>query len=255
MNKESSVRRLRSEIVYGPVCSRRFGNSLGINISGKSKYCSFNCLYCFRGKNDGSPESTDFLKMLPSVDMVIDSFKKWLINTYETVDDITIAGNAEPTNHPDFPEIVEEIIRLRDRHLPQVRISVLTNGTGLLPRMNNKYRYVQHALEKINQPCLKLDSGVPETWQKISMPYGNITFSEWFDSVKILNNPIIQTMLMKGIVNNTSDNELTHLKKCYEMLNPKGIQVLNINKPTAVSGVYPVERIDFRKAKNFLTNW
>ena len=87
------------------------------------------------------------------------------------------------------------------------------------------------------------------------MPYGNITFSEWFDSVKILNNPIIQTMLMKGIVNNTSDNELTHLKKCYEMLNPKGIQVLNINKPTAVSGVYPVERIDFRKAKNFLTNW
>lgn len=251
---EVSVRRLRSEIVYGPVLSRRFGNSIGLNISGGGKYCSFNCIYCFRGKNDGSPDNPGFKAAIPSIDLVLESFQYWLKESHEDVDDITIAGNAEPTNHPDFPEIIDGIIKLRDMYLPHTGISVLTNGTGLLPRINQRYMDVKYALEKIEQPCLKLDSGVQETWRKISRPYADITFSEWIDAVRILDNPVVQTMLMKGIVDNTIPDELTQLGECYRLLRPGQVQVLNVNKATAVPGVYPAGEKEFEKAKKFLCN-
>jgi wyosine [tRNA(Phe)-imidazoG37] synthetase (radical SAM superfamily) len=249
---EVSIRRLRSEIVYGPVLSRRFGNSIGLNISGKGKYCSFNCIYCFRGKNDGSPDNPGFKAIIPSIDLVLESFEDWLKESYEDVDDITIAGNAEPTNHPDFPEIIEGVINLRDRYLPNVGISVLTNGTGLLPRLSPRYMDVKYALEKIERPCLKLDSGVPKIWRKISHPYADITFAEWFEAVRILDNPIVQKMLMMGIVDNTTPDELTQLREHYRLLKPGEIQVLNVNKATAIPGVSPVGEKEFEKAKEFL---
>ncbi len=255
MSENSIVRKLCSDIVYGPVRSRRFGISLGLNISGSGKYCSFNCIYCFRGKNDGRPDEADFRASLPSVESVLDSLETWIKKSYETIDDITLAGNAEPTNHPYFPEIVEGVIRLRNRYLLNVEVSVLTNGTGLIPRLNKRYMDVKYALEKVDNPCLKLDSGVPETWHIISRPYADISFSEWFDAVKILEKPIIQTLLMNGVVDNTAESELMKLKECYEILKPIKVHILNVDKPTAVSGIYPVEEEKFEKAKEFLFNW
>lgn len=252
MNNKT-IRRLRSEIVYGPVNSRRFGASLGLNISGKGKYCSFNCIYCFRGKNDGSPDNNGFKETIPSVDRVLGLFEDWLKDPHENIDDITVAGNAEPSNHPDFPEIIYGIIKLRDRYLPHTGISALTNGTGLLPRLNQRYMDVKYALEKVDKPCLKLDSGVPGTWRKISRPYADITFSEWFDAINVLDSPVIQTLLMNGAIDNSTDKELMELRECHEILKPRTIHILNINKPTAFSGVYPVEQDKFEKAKKYLT--
>ena len=254
MSSKNIVRQVCTDIVYGPVQSRRFGISLGLNISGSGKYCSFNCIYCFRGKNDGTPDDAYFKDNLPSVESVLDSLETWIKKPHEKIDDITFAGNAEPTNHPDFAEIVERVIDLRNRCLKDVEISVLTNGTGLIPRLNKRYQEVKGALEKVENPCLKLDSGVPETWRKVSRPYADITFSEWFDAVRILKSPIIQTILMTGIVNNTTDEELARLKECYEILRPRKVHILNINKPTAVSGVYPVGENEFEKAEKFLCN-
>ena len=251
---ETSVQQLCADIVYGPVLSRRFGTSLGLNISGQGKYCSFNCIYCFRGKNDGSPDDADFLTNLPSVQAVLDSLEDWMKNPHETIDDITFAGNAEPTNHPDFPEIVEGVIELRNRYLKDVGLSVLTNGTGLIPRLNKRVMDVKHALEKVDNPCLKLDSGVPETWRIISRPYADISFTEWFDAIQILDLPVIQTILMNGSLDNTTEKELVRLKECYRILKPRKIHVMNINKPAAFSGVYPVEEKEFEKAKDFLLN-
>jgi wyosine [tRNA(Phe)-imidazoG37] synthetase (radical SAM superfamily) len=246
---ETSVQQLCADIVYGPVLSRRFGTSLGLNISGQGKYCSFNCIYCFRGKNDGSPAETEFLTNLPSVESVLCSLEDWIKKSTQTIDDITFAGNAEPTNHPDFPEMVEGVINLRNKYLKDVEVSVLTNGTGLIPRLNKRYMDVKHVLERVDNPCLKLD-----TWHIISRPYADISFTEWFDAVQILDSPIIQTILMNGFVDNTTEKELMRLKECYGILKPRKIHVMNINKPTAFSGVYPVEEKEFKKAKDFLLN-
>ena len=166
---------------------------------------------------------------LPSVESVLDALEDWITKPNVNIDNITFAGNAEPTNHPDFPEMVEGVINLRNRYLQDVGITALTNGTGLIPRLKKNYMDVKYALEKIENPCLKLDSGVPETWKKISRPYADVTFEEWFNAIRILDKPVIQTLLMQGIVDNTTRNELMKLKECYKILKPRKIHILNIN--------------------------
>ena len=38
---------LREETVFGPIHSRRLGNSLGINLLPRNgKVCNFDCIYC-----------------------------------------------------------------------------------------------------------------------------------------------------------------------------------------------------------------
>ena len=59
---------------------------------------------------------------------------------------------------------------------------------------------------------------------------------------------------MTGFVDNTTNKELVKLKECYKILKPRKIHVLNIDKPTAVSGLYPVDEKEFEKAKDFLCN-
>ena len=44
-------------------------------------------------------------------------------------DVLTFAGNGEPTLHPDFPDIVKEVIRVRDAFCPSAKISILSNST------------------------------------------------------------------------------------------------------------------------------
>ncbi|MEA2100218.1 MAG: hypothetical protein U9P72_08810, partial [Campylobacterota bacterium] len=36
----------KNNIIFGPINSRRFGMSLGIDLSPALKQCNFDCLYC-----------------------------------------------------------------------------------------------------------------------------------------------------------------------------------------------------------------
>ena len=86
-NQVSKTHNVCTDIAYGPVHSRRFGISLGLNISGSGKYCSFNCIYCFRGNNDGSPDTAEFRANLPSVEYVLDSLEKWINAPHDKIDE------------------------------------------------------------------------------------------------------------------------------------------------------------------------
>ncbi len=45
------VLELKQTILYGPVQSRRYGRSLGVNLMpGRDKVCSFDCVYCQYGR-------------------------------------------------------------------------------------------------------------------------------------------------------------------------------------------------------------
>ena len=37
---------MTNKYIFGPINSRRFGVSLGIDLSGDIKQCNFDCLYC-----------------------------------------------------------------------------------------------------------------------------------------------------------------------------------------------------------------
>ncbi|RLC53524.1 MAG: radical SAM protein, partial [Candidatus Cloacimonadota bacterium] len=96
---------LFDDIVFGPVNSRRFGISLGVNLLPVGyKFCTFNCIYCECGwtfKADSQkhplPKPEEIYNRLNDV---LDKMKK----QDKAPDNITFAGNGEPTIHPHFAE-------------------------------------------------------------------------------------------------------------------------------------------------------
>ena len=88
---------LFSEIVFGPIHSRRLGSSLGVNLLPyDGKLCSFDCIYCECGFNKDFRTQTK----IPTRSNVRDAMEhkmQALRNDNVAIDVITFAGNGEPT--------------------------------------------------------------------------------------------------------------------------------------------------------------
>lgn len=66
--------------------------------------------------------------------------------------------------HPDFGGVVDDVIALRNKYYPSVKISVLSNST-MIDRPA-----VAEALLKVDNNILKLDSAVDATMRLIDRP-------------------------------------------------------------------------------------
>ena len=110
--------------IFGPVPSRRFGLSLGIDLV-PQKVCSLNCLYCECGKTTQlTLERKEYIKS----DDIIDEIKTYL-KTPPKIDVITITGSGEPTLNSKIGEIINYI--KKNYNYTTV---LLTNGTLLYLR-------------------------------------------------------------------------------------------------------------------------
>ena len=162
MGKEQTV--LFHSTVFGPIHSRRLGVSLGINLMpDDGKVCSFDCLYCEAGYNAQGTGSTG----LPPRETVAQSLENRLNAMRlagDPLDVITFSGNGEPTLHPEFPEIIEDTLRLRDKYYPLAKVSVLTNATRIFDPATAE------ALKRVDNNILKLDSAVEDTMRLIDRP-------------------------------------------------------------------------------------
>ncbi len=233
---------LFDKTVFGPVKSRRLGVSLGINLlPTNSKVCTFDCIYCECGWTDKGTN----VGVLPTREDVIRKLEGVLIERNQKnlpIDAITFAGNGEPTMHPDFVEIVEDTIKLRQRLFPQARISVLSNAT-----LVHKPR-IFHVLQKVDDNILKLDSGIEETIKKINCPLGNFDLNALLENLKQFKGELtIQSMFIKGEydgyeVDNTTDEEISAWLKALEKIGPQKLMVYTIARDTAAPGIDPVSQ-------------
>ncbi len=230
------------EVIFGPVKSRRLGTSLGINLLPvNGKICSFDCIYCECGFNEqgigtGFSGRQDINR---SLSLKLRDMKQ----NGEPLDSITFAGNGEPTVHPEFPELVEDVVTLRDTYFPNAKVSVLTNSVHL-----NK-ESVFEALKKIDNCILKLDSAVQETFMLINQPENKqlkvckvIDRLVCFDGKKI-----IQTMFLKGSYNgreidNTTDTEVDALIDAMKRIKPDSIMIYSLDRPTPASQLEKINK-------------
>ena len=157
---------MREKTVFGPIFSRRLGSSLGINLlPQQGKVCNFDCIYCECGWNkDGLEDRT-----LPSARDVRKALEAKLSACKAAgtpIDSITFSGDGEPTLNPEFPEIIDLTLELRDRYYPQARVSVLSNAT----RAGEEA--VFRALQKVDNAILKLDAPTDERVALVNRPVG-----------------------------------------------------------------------------------
>ena len=224
---------LFSEIVFGPIHSRRMGSSLGINLLPfDGKLCNFDCIYCECGFNENFRTRTK----LPTRQNVKDALEDKLIKLKEEgakLDVITFAGNGEPTMHPEFAVVIDDTIELRNKYCPDAKISVLTNG------ISAGKQSVFEALQKIESPVLKLDSAFDETVRLIDRP--NSPSYTVANQVKLYQrfegNFILQTMFLKGsfegkTIDNTTQEEVSAWLKIVKELNPREVMIYTIDRET-----------------------
>jgi hypothetical protein len=153
MADATPVSRLWDSVVYGPVRSRRLGNSLGLNLlPRRSKLCEFDCPYCSCGFTTvRAPESR-----WPSPDEVAHALRQALQQQPRAPDWICFSGNGEPTFHPRFAVTVDRVLAIRDAQAPGVRVAVLSNGQSAgLPA-------IRDAMRRLDARILKLDPGPPD---------------------------------------------------------------------------------------------
>ena len=224
---------LREEVVFGPIHSRRLGSSLGINLlPEKGKICNFDCIYCECGWNSDGREDT----VLPTAARVREALEKKLREVVAegiAIDSITFSGDGEPTLNPEFPQIVDDTLALRDKYIPKAKVSVLSNATRVhIPEIFN-------ALRKIDKPILKIDAPTNEKIAIINRPAPGYDVARVIEALRGFNGDfILQTMFLRTEGFDSSSPEmLEKWMKIVRELRPREIMVYTIDRPTPASGL------------------
>lgn len=233
--------------IFGPIRSRRLGSSLGINLMpDDGKICSFDCLYCEAGFNAQGPGTTG-LPSREDVRRMLDERLCAMKENGEPLDVITFSGNGEPTLHPDFAGVVDDVIELRDKYFPNVKISVLTNST----RLGDKD--VAAALAKVDNNIMKLDSLNEHTVRILDRPAPGYDIEKTVERLASFGKGgIVQTMLTRGsyngeTVDNTTDEELDALIEAYKTISPREIMIYTIDRPAPAATLERIPRDEMER--------
>ena len=239
--------------IYGPVHSRRLGMSLGINLMpNDGKICSFDCVYCEAGFNAQGP-GKDGLPSRETVKRQLRNVLSEMKQAGQTLDVITFSGNGEPTLHPDFKKIVEDVLRLRTEFFPDAKVTVLSNST-----MAGK-KTVADALLKVDNNILKLDSAIPHTFIAINRPVSPNCLPEGViaDLKKFQGQCVVQTIMIRGEYDgkhfdNTTDEELDALLRAYKEIQPREVMLYSIDRKTPAENLEKISKQELERiAKRF----
>ncbi len=246
---------VREETVFGPIFSRRLGSSLGINLlPEKGKICNFDCIYCECGWNRDGRNDT----VLPTAEKVRTDLERKLKecvnalmcecvsadvsntntitqshNNAIPIDSITFSGDGEPTLNPEFPQIIDDTLRLRDQYYPQAKVSVLSNATRVhIPEVFN-------ALRKVDNPIMKIDAPTNELIEKINMPAPGYDIARVIEALKQFEgNFVLQTCMLKGNgFDSASPEVIAPMMDIVRLLKPREWMVYTIDRATPMQGL------------------
>ncbi len=232
---------LFDKIIFGPVKSRRLGVSLGINLlPNDSKYCTYDCVYCECGWTYKNHKAK--LHPRDEVYKALDLMLQQMKAENNPPDNITFAGNGEPTVHPDFAGIINDTILLRDKHFPKAKISVLSNATQVHKDS------VMQALIKVDQNILKLDTANDNLLRIINRPTGKLDTRTIVERLKKFEgNLSIQTMFIRGefkgeSFDNTTAEEVDKWLDLILEIKPKNVMIYPIERDTPTSGLVKISK-------------
>lgn len=215
------------QIVFGPVSSRRFGVSLGIDLSPAQKCCNFDCVYCelTAAKPVGEIENS------PSVEQVIAEVKAALA-VHPHTDVITLTANGEPTLYPDLARLVSELNLIKG----PAKTLILSNGSGVLNPQ------ICEALKGLDIVKFSLDSAVQKTFARIDRSGDNIDVGELVATMakfrrEFKGELVLEILVVKGI--NDTKVEFEALNAALNQISPARVDISTIDRPPA----YPVKGV------------
>jgi wyosine [tRNA(Phe)-imidazoG37] synthetase (radical SAM superfamily) len=220
-------------IVYGPVASRRLGASLGINLlPPATKRCTFDCAYCHFGWTASPPAPGD---AFPTSDQVLAAVEDAL-HKLKTCPPafVTFSGNGEPTSHPCFPSIVEQVRALRDRLCPDTKLALLSNSTRLGDGS------VRAALDLLDLRIMKLDAGTEAMFLRYSRPLEPLSLKDVVEQLASLRGITLQTLFTKGTGGNADPKHVDAWIAKVTAIHPVEVQIHTLDRPWPSTELLPL---------------
>jgi wyosine [tRNA(Phe)-imidazoG37] synthetase (radical SAM superfamily) len=218
-----------SNIIFGPIPSRRFGISLGVDLSPDTKQCNFDCLYC-----ELKPAKTmDKMNTYPSVDEVLEAIKNSFAK-HPKIDVITITANGEPTLYPKLDELITKINEIKN----DTKTLILSNGSTIYDKK------VFDALLKFDTVKLSLDCVSQKCFKKLDRIHENIDVEKIVESMiefktKSTKNFVLEILFVKDL--NDKPQEIELLYQAVKKINPNRVDIGTIDRPPA----YEVKPVSF----------
>jgi len=206
------------KIVFGPVPSRRFGRSLGINNIPYPKKCTYCCIYCQIGKTiDFRIEREKFYspeEIEKQVEEVINNLKE------KRIDYISFVPDGEPTLDINLGHSINRLKKFG------IKIAVITNSS-LIWRKD-----VREDLKNADTVSLKIDCMSEDVWKKINRPLKNLNLNEILDGIRIFSREFKGELLTETLfIKNINDTE-EEIEKIGEFLKEICPTIAYIGYPT-----------------------
>ncbi len=208
-------------VVFGPVLSRRFGKSLGVDLSPSKKQCNYNCIYCELGK----AKPIECMEEVIKVETLINAIQNALNNLTTPIDVLTITANGEPTLYPHLLELIQSI----KPFLKGVKTLILSNGSLFYEPK------VQQALKEFDIVKFSLDAIDLKAFERVDKPYskdinkileGILSFSQIYQGQLVA-----EVLLIKGV--NDSANNLKLIADFLKQINIARVDLSTIDRPSS----------------------
>lgn len=229
------------KFIYGPVPSRRLGQSLGIDPV-PLKTCNWNCVYCQLGRSRPMVyERKDFFppeEILAEVKQAISSHKPG------EIDWVTFVGSGETTLYASIGRLIREV-----KMLTKLPVAVITNGSLLyLPKIRQELSLADAVLPS-------LDAGNSKLFQEINRPHPATSFAQLHDGLirfrKEYQGKIwVEVMLIRGL--NDSEDALRNIAAALEKIKPDEVHIVQPTRPAAETWVKPPDTEGLLRARAIL---
>ncbi|MDD4844786.1 MAG: radical SAM protein [Anaerotignum sp.] len=231
-------------IIYGPVPSRRLGQSLGVN-NIPPKFCSYSCAYCQIGitKNMTIQRKAFYEpeKIFSEVELKIAQLKK----NGEHLDYISFVPDGEPTLDENLGITLDLLKKLN------IKTAVITNASLLW--MDE----VKADLSKADWVSVKLDAVNEEIWRQIDRPHGRLKLESILNGIIDFSKSyqgtlVTETMLVSGL--NDGTEHLESIAKQIAKIKPKKSYILVPTRPPAENTIYRATSESLIEAAGIINN-
>ncbi len=216
-----------SSSIFGPVLSRRFGLSLGVDLVGEGiKMCNYDCLYCELPK----AKKVSSIASAKAPELIAKEVEAALLK-HPDIDFITLTANGEPTLYDELGKLASLLRKIKG----DKKLLILSNGSTVCNQNTRE------AFKLFDVVKLSLDSALDTSFKKIDRPLETNpqkligcmeSFRGEYDGTLVL-----ESLFVKGV--NDSREDVAALNEAYLRIKPDRIDLSTIDRPPA----YNVEKI------------
>jgi len=227
--------------VFGPVPSRRLGQSLGVDTI-PLKTCNWNCVYCQLGRTQ--PLVNERKDYFPPQEILAEVREALADHAPGEIDWLTFVGSGEPTLHASIGWLVRQVKAQID--LP---VAVITNGALLyLPE-------VREELAAADAVLPTLDAGTANLYRQINRPHPETTFERLLQGLiafrEVYQGKLwLEVMLVRGL--NDTEKAMQDIAAALRRVQPDEVHINLPTRPPVETWVQPPDEEGLMRATAIL---